>query len=64
VLISGGVMPDTEIAAIRALLTGRLRPSGTTERRQRLDQFGHSLGAPVQARLEPVDINGLTWYLL
>ena len=52
-------MPDTEIAAIRALLTGRPRPSGAAERRQRLDDFGRNLGAPEHARLEPVDINGV-----
>jgi acetyl esterase/lipase len=45
-------MPDTEIAAIRALLTSRPRPSGSAERRQRLDDLGRALGAPADARLE------------
>jgi epsilon-lactone hydrolase len=52
-------MPDPDIAAIRALLTGRPRPSGAAERRQRLDDFGRALGAPADARLEPVDLNGV-----
>ena len=52
-------MPDAEIAAIRALLTSRPRPSGAAERRQRLDEFGRKLGVPEHARLEPVDINGV-----
>ena len=52
-------MPDPDIAAIRALLTGRPRPSGAAERRQRLDDLGRALGAPEDARLEPVDLNGV-----
>jgi acetyl esterase/lipase len=49
-------MPDAEIAAIRALLSGRPRPSGAAERRQRLDEFGQALGAPNDAALEPIAI--------
>jgi acetyl esterase/lipase len=49
-------MPDAEIAAIRALLAGRPRPAGPEERRQRLDEFGRALGAPDDARLEPITI--------
>jgi epsilon-lactone hydrolase len=49
-------MPDAEIAAIRALLAGRPRPAGPDERRQRLDEFGRALGAPDDARLEPITI--------
>jgi monoterpene epsilon-lactone hydrolase len=52
-------MPDADIAAIRAMLTSRPRPSGTAERRQRLDDFGRALGAPADARLEPVEIAGV-----
>src|SRR5262249_38653146 len=50
----GGPMPDAEIAALRALLTSRPRPNGADERRQRLDDLGRTLGAPTDARLEPV----------
>jgi epsilon-lactone hydrolase len=52
-------MPDTEIAAIRTLLAARPRPGGTAERRQRLDDFGRSLGMPAQADLQAVDIGGV-----
>ena len=52
-------MPDAEIAAIRALLAGRPRPTGAAERRQRLDDFGRALGVPEHVRLEPIDINGV-----
>jgi acetyl esterase/lipase len=52
-------MPDADIAAIRALLSGRPRPNGVAERRQRLDEFGGSLGVPQDARLEPVEIGGV-----
>ena len=52
-------MPDAEIAAIRALLASRERPTGAAERRQRLDDFGRLLGVPEHARLEPIDINGV-----
>jgi acetyl esterase/lipase len=52
-------MPDAEIAAIRALLAGRPRPTGPEERRRRLDELGRQLGAPADARLEPIDIDGV-----
>lgn len=52
-------MPDAEIAAIRALLVGRPRPTGPEERRQRLDGLGRTLGAPNDARLELIDIRGV-----
>jgi epsilon-lactone hydrolase len=52
-------MPDADIAAIRALFASRERPSGAIERRQRLDDFGHALGTPELARLEPIEINGV-----
>jgi acetyl esterase/lipase len=52
-------MPDADIAAIRALLTGRPRPNGAAERRQRLDDFGRALGAPDDATLEPIAIGGV-----
>jgi epsilon-lactone hydrolase len=52
-------MSDPEIAAIRTLLAGRPRPAGSAERRQRLDDFGRSLGMPGQADLQAVDIAGV-----
>ena len=52
-------MPDADIAAIRALLAGQPRPIGPAERRQRLDEFGGSLGIPQDARLEPIEIGGV-----
>jgi acetyl esterase/lipase len=53
-------MPDADIAAVRAMLTGRPRPSGPAERRQRLDDVGRELGVPADARLEPVRIDHAT----
>ena len=52
-------MPDADIAAIRALLASRARPTGAAERRERLDDFGRALGVPEDARLEPIEINGV-----
>lgn len=52
-------MPDADIAAIRALLAGRPRPADAAERRQRLDDFGRAIGAPADARLEPIAIGGV-----
>jgi acetyl esterase/lipase len=52
-------MPDAEIDAIRALLASRPRPAGAAERRQRLDDFGSALGAPADARLEPVVVGDM-----
>jgi len=52
-------MRDPDIGAVRAMLTSRPRPSGLAERRQRLDDFGNALGAPGDARLEPVTVGGV-----
>jgi epsilon-lactone hydrolase len=52
-------MPDADIVAIRTLLASRARPTGTAERRERLDDFGRALGVPEQARLEPIQIDGV-----
>src|SRR5262245_6479825 len=52
-------MPDADIAALRAALAAQPRPSGAAERRERLDNFGRTLGAPADAQLEPVEINGV-----
>jgi monoterpene epsilon-lactone hydrolase len=54
-----GLMPDPDIARIRAMLTSRPRPKGPEERRQRLDALGQSLGAPDDARLESIEIAGV-----
>jgi monoterpene epsilon-lactone hydrolase len=53
------VMADAEIAAIRTALAAQPRPSGAAERRERLDNFGRTLGVPEDAHLEPVEINGV-----
>jgi len=52
-------VPNADIAAIRALLASRARPTGAAERRERLDDFGRALGVPEDARLEPIEINGV-----
>src|ERR1700747_3748463 len=52
-------MPDTEIAAIRAMLTNRPRPTGAVERRQGRDDLGRDRGVPEHVRLEPIGINGV-----
>ena len=52
-------MADADIAAIRALLAGRPRPTSAAERRERLDEFGRALGVPKDARLGPTEINGV-----
>jgi acetyl esterase/lipase len=52
-------MPDADIAAIRAALAAQPRPSGAAERRERLDNFGRTLGVPADARLEPIDLGGV-----
>ncbi len=52
-------MPDPDIAAIRAMLASQPRPTGTAERRRRLDDFGRALGVPEHTRLEPIEINGV-----
>jgi epsilon-lactone hydrolase len=53
------MMPDADIAAIRAMLVSRPRPVGPAGRRQRLDEIGQTLGVPQDARLEPVALNGV-----
>jgi acetyl esterase/lipase len=55
----GGIMPDADIATIRSMIASRPRPTGTAERRQRLDDLGQALGIPEDARLAPVEINGV-----
>jgi acetyl esterase/lipase len=52
-------MPDPDITRIRAMLTSRPRPTGTEERRQRLDALGQAFGAPDDARLEAIEIAGV-----
>src|SRR5271165_1449288 len=52
-------MPDADIAAIRAILASRPRPTGAAERRERLDDFGRAIGVPADARLEPIEIHGV-----
>ena len=47
-------MAQTEIAAIRALLSGKPRPVGWAERRQRLDEVGSIWPVAEDVRLTPV----------
>jgi len=52
-------MPQTEIDAIRALLTCKPRPVGWAERRARLDQVGAVDPVAADVLLEPVDLGGV-----
>jgi epsilon-lactone hydrolase len=52
-------MPETDIAAIRALLASKPRPVGWTERRSRLDEVGAIWPVAADIRLEPVDLDGV-----
>ena len=50
---------QSEIDAIRALLTSKLRPDGWTERRQRLDEVGSVWPVADDVKLVAVDADGL-----
>jgi acetyl esterase/lipase len=53
------MMDQSEIAAIRALLASKPRPSGWQERRQRLDEIGSIWPVAGDVGLAPVDLGGL-----
>jgi epsilon-lactone hydrolase len=53
-------MSDTEIAALRAVLTSRPRPASVAERRERLDALGVSYKITDDIRLEPVSADGVS----
>jgi acetyl esterase/lipase len=52
-------MSESEIAALRALLTLRPRPTSVAERRERLDALGHAYRAADDIHLDPVTANGV-----
>src|SRR5690349_21762543 len=52
-------MVTDELAAIRALLSSKPRPTGWPERRRRLDEVGSIWPAADDITLEPVDISGV-----
>jgi epsilon-lactone hydrolase len=52
-------MADPDIEAVRALLAARPRPTGLTERRQRLDALGAQHALPADVRIEPASAHGV-----
>src|SRR5215217_3078027 len=52
-------MHQTEIDAVRTLLSSKPRPVGWAERRQRLDEVGSVWPVADDIRCEPVDLDGV-----
>ena len=52
-------MPQSEIDAIRALLSAKPRPVGWAERRRRLDEVGAAWPVAEDVKLEAVDLDGV-----
>lgn len=52
-------MPASEIDAIRALLSSKLRPVGWNERRERLDEVGSVWPVAEDVTLDTVDLDGV-----
>ena len=52
-------MDQSEIEAVRALLSSKPRPVGWAERRQRLDEVGSVWPVADDIKLEPVDVDGV-----
>ena len=52
-------MSENEIAALRALLMMRPRPTSVAERRERLDALGNAYRPAEDVRLEPVSADGV-----
>jgi epsilon-lactone hydrolase len=52
-------MEQSEIGAVRALLSSKPRPVGWTARRQRLDEVGAEWPVAADVLLTPVDIDGM-----
>jgi len=52
-------MATDELAAVRALLTSKPRPTGWSERRQRLDEVGSVWPVADDITLAPVDMEGV-----
>ena len=52
-------MNDSEIDAVRALLSAKPRPVGWAERRQRIDEVGAVWPVAADIRLDAVDLGGV-----
>ncbi len=52
-------MPQTEIEAVRALLSAKPRPVGWAERRRRLDEVGAAWLVAEDVKLEAIDLDGV-----
>jgi hypothetical protein len=52
-------MDQSEIEAVKALLTSKPRPAGWVERRQRLDEMGSVWPVADDIKFEPVDVEGV-----
>ena len=52
-------MGQSEIDAVRALLSAKPRPVGWAERRQRLDEVGTVWPVADDVKLQPVDVDGV-----
>ena len=52
-------MDESEINAIRALLSSKARPTGWAERRQRLDEIGTAWPVAADVKLEETNLDGV-----
>ncbi|HEY6520496.1 MAG TPA: alpha/beta hydrolase fold domain-containing protein, partial [Roseiarcus sp.] len=52
-------MPQTEIDAVRVLLSAKPRPVGWEERRRRIEEVGAVWPVADDVKLEPVDLDGI-----
>src|SRR5262249_4287623 len=52
-------MDQHEIDSIRALLTSKPRPTGWSERRQRIEEVGSVWAVAGDVQLEPVNVDGV-----
>ncbi len=57
--IKGAGMSQTEIDAVRALLSAKPRPVGWEERRRRIEEVGATWPIAADVKLEPVDLGGV-----
>jgi monoterpene epsilon-lactone hydrolase len=52
-------MAESEIEAVRALLSAKPRPVGWEERRRRIEEVGAAWPVTDDVKLEPVDLDGV-----
>src|ERR1700722_13334675 len=52
-------MAESEIEAVRALLSAKPRPVGWEERRRRIEEVGAAWPVADDVKLEPVDLDGV-----